>query len=434
MKKVLIITYYWPPAGSSGVQRWLKFVKYIRNFGWEPVVFTSKNPEVQSYDNTLIKDIPENLTVIQREVIEPYRLFRFFTGRKSNMGVGFASSEMKQSLVQSLSVWIRGNLFIPDPRILWVKPSVRFLKKYNKENQIDLIVTTGPPHSIHLIGLALKEQLDVKWIADFRDPWTNIDYFEELKLGKRARRKHHFLEKRVVETADAVVVVSKAMVNDFKLCNPQRIEVITNGFDEDDFPTEDITLDKNFTVTHIGSIPPNRNCPNLWKAIRLMTDRNEEFRKKLAIQLVGNVDTTVLNEIDANGLKEYCYLTGYLPHIKSLEIMRSSQVLLLLVNNSPNAEGILTGKLFEYFAAKRPILAIGPKGGELQHLITKTNTGYLAQSSNLDEIISAIEQLWSEYLKGFPNFSSKGTQTFSRKNLTKEMAKLMDDLQIKTGD
>nr|HPI71390.1 glycosyltransferase [Tenuifilaceae bacterium] len=254
MQKVLIVTYYWPPSGGSGVQRWLKFIKYLRKFGIEPVVYTPKNPDISLFDTSLHKDIPDNLTVLQRRIFEPYALFRLFARRKTNFGVGFTSIEgHTPNRFTRLSIWIRGNCFIPDPRVLWIKPSIRFLKKYICKNGIEAIVTTGPPHSMHLIGMALKKKLNIAWVADFRDPWTNIDFIDNLKLNSRSLAKHLHLEKQVVESADCVVVVSPQMKKDFEGYNPKQVEVITNGFDADDFPKNVQKRDEQFTITHVGT-------------------------------------------------------------------------------------------------------------------------------------------------------------------------------------
>lgn len=428
---MLIITYYWPPAGGSGVQRWLKFAKYLRSFGWEPIVYTAKNPEAPVVDNSLEKDVPEDLNVIKTRVIEPHRLFRFFTRSNSNMGAGFASSDGEKSgWLHGLSVWIRGNLFIPDARMLWIKPSVRTLKAYIKNNQVDIIISTGPPHSTHLIALGLKRKLKIPWIADFRDPWTNIDYFNDLMLTPYSKNKHQKLEGNVIKAADSVIVVSQQMKEEFKTYRETDIHVITNGFDEDDFPQVPKSLDKDFSITHVGSLPPNRNSTALWKAISNLVETNHNFASKLSIQLVGKVDSSVLADLESHGLKEYCKLYGYVQHKRGVEIMQSSQILLLLINQSPNAGGILTGKVFEYLAAKRPILALGPKGGEMENLISETRSGVFAQFDNEQDIKSKIEWLWSDFDSGYPSFSASSFQKYSRKNLTQNLTRLMDAIAL----
>ena len=236
MKKVLIITYYWPPGGGAGVQRWLKFVKYLSHYGWQPVVYTPENGEMPVDDNSLQKDIPPGTRVIRRKIWEPYSLYKLFigagTGEKIN--TGFLTERKKPGLAERISVWLRGNIFIPDARRFWIKPSVNFLEGYLKKEPVDVIVSTGPPHSMHLIARKISKKRNIPWIADFRDPWTNIDYYQDLMLTGYADRKHHKLEHQVVTHADRVVVVGNTMKEEFEAAYNRKIDVITNGYDSED--------------------------------------------------------------------------------------------------------------------------------------------------------------------------------------------------------
>lgn len=428
-KKILIITYYWPPAGGSGVQRWLKFSKYLREFGWEPIIYTPQNPEISIVDNSLIHNLPSNIKVIKRRVFEPYKFFRLLTGEKGNMGVGFTSADGgNKGVLGRFSLWLRANYFIPDARMFWIKPSVRFLCQYLKENPVDVVISTGPPHSMHLIALGLKQKLGIKWVADFRDPWTNIDYISELPLTRRSLAEHQRLERKVVSNCDAVVVVSSQMKAEFESIRPNGIHLVTNGFDGEDFPTLSKELDPEFTLTHVGSIPQSRNCQLLWHAIKLKVDSDPDFAGKLKIQLVGSVDRSVSVSIDQYGLSHFCKFTGYLSHNQSVELMQRSQVLLLLVNNSPNAKGILTGKVFEYLAAGRPILAIGPLEGDVDKLLRETKAGVIANFFSIEDIGLKLDEMWNCYRRGFPEYSNVNPEAYSRKNLTKQLANILDSL------
>ncbi|MDY0253060.1 MAG: glycosyltransferase family 4 protein [Tenuifilaceae bacterium] len=428
-KRLLILTYYWPPAGGSGVQRWLKFAKYLREFGWEPVIYTPQNPEVVMVDETLSADIPHGVEVLKRSIFEPYRLFRLFTRQKGKMGVGFTSDEGSvKGIFGRLALWVRANLFIPDARMFWVKPSIRFLTKYLKQHPVDAVVSTGPPHSMHLIALGLKQKLGIKWIADFRDPWTNIDYFSDLPLTARALKKHRKLEQDVLINADEVVVVGSQMQEEFEQTSGRKVRVITNGFDEADFPEQSAEPDQYFTFTHVGTIPPNRNCEFFWQAMGSLISSNEAFASKLRIQLVGTVDKSVRDQLEKYGLTDYCTFFGYVDHATSVQLMQRSQVLLLLVNNTPNAKGILTGKVFEYLAAKRPILAIGPLGGDVDNLLKETRAGVIANFSNYTDILTKLTWLWGEYEQGFPSLQSIDATTYSRQNLTGRLVEILDNL------
>src|ERR1051325_721406 len=309
MKKVLIITYYWPPSGGAGVQRWLKFVKYLREFGWEPIVYTPENPEAPATDPSLEKDIPGNLTVLKTKIWEPYNLYKGFIGQKKNekINAGFLSEKEKPGLAERISVWIRGNWFIPDAREFWVKPSVKFLSGYLQKHKVDAIVSTGPPHSMHLIALELKRKFNLPWLADFRDPWTNIDFYKDLKLSKASDEKHKKLENEVLKYADKVVSVGQTMSDEFKKIlgsDEKKFFVITNGYDEDDLYKSEIKLDPKFTLAHIGSINRDRNPAILWKVLAELVKENTELTSKLEIKLVGKTDVNVDKSIRESRLEK----------------------------------------------------------------------------------------------------------------------------------
>ncbi|HOP44190.1 MAG TPA: glycosyltransferase, partial [Flavobacteriales bacterium] len=238
MKRVLIVTYYWPPNGGAGVQRWLKFVKYLPQHGWQPVVYTPENPELVAEDPGLLDDVPREAEVIKRRISEPYGLYKRLTGRgvKEKVHTAFLSEEKREGWRDRMALWVRSNFFIPDARVGWVGPSVRFLKQYLREHPVDVIVTTGPPHSMHLIGLRLKRALGIRWVADFRDPWTNIDFYRQLKLSRSADRRHRRLEAEVLREADTVVAVGWTLADELRDLGAKRVEVITNGFDPADVP------------------------------------------------------------------------------------------------------------------------------------------------------------------------------------------------------
>lgn len=430
MRRALIITYYWPPAGSSGVQRWLKFAKYLREFGWEPVIYTAENPEVAALDESLTKDIPEGIEVIRRPVPEPYKAYKFVTGNKDGkIGVGFTSNRSKRSgLLNKLAIWIRGNFFIPDARMLWINPSVRHLSKYLIENPVDVIISTGPPHSTHLIAGKLKRKLGISWVADFRDPWTNIDFYQDLKLTWIADRIHHRLEEKVLRNADATVVVSESMGSEFNAKHAKRVEVITNGYDHTDYQSESIVLDSDFSIVYAGTVPPSRNCSALWNALGIIGEYYPEFKEKLKLRFVGSVDFRVIDSLKLAGIYDMAIFEGNKSHDEVSFFQQTAQVLLLLINDSPNAKGILTGKVFEYLAAKRPILAVGPVGGDLDNLLSKTGAGILLPFDSEHEIIEGLKWFWDGYKNNWDSFNPKDVQQYSRYELTRSMAELLNDL------
>ncbi|WP_299045710.1 glycosyltransferase family 4 protein [uncultured Polaribacter sp.] len=424
--KVLIVTYYWPPAGGSGVQRWLKFVKYLRDFGIEPIVYVPKNANYPIKDNSLQSDIPKNIKVVTKSIVEPNTIFSFFKPKKTKQSAGFLESN--PSLLGRLFLKIRANYFIPDARKFWIKPSIKFLKKYLLENEIDAIITTGPPHSLHLIGLALKGTTGIPWISDFRDPWTDIDYFYQLPLSNKSKAKHHLLEKKVLKNADAVLVVGETMKENFSSIS-NNIHVISNGYDTDtkkqDTP---IQLDTKFTITHIGLMNADRNPIIFWEALHDLIEENQEFKNDVIVKLIGKLASQVEESIDKLP-KSIIDKVGYVSHNEVKKYQLKSQVLLLAINNVPSAKGIITGKIFEYLQAKRPILAIGPKDGDLAEILKNTNSGTIVDFDEKEALKSEIFKLYSDYKTGNLKIASINIEQYHRKNLTAQLAQIIKTIK-----
>jgi len=430
-RKVLIITYYWPPSGGAGVQRWLKFSKYLRDFGWEPIIYTPENPEAPAIDNSLENDIPEGITIIKRPITEPYTAYKRFVGMKpgEKVNAGFLQEKEKPGLAEGFAIWLRGNFFIPDARKFWIKPSSKFLIKYLKDNPVDAIVSTGPPHSMHLIALQVHVKLNIPWLADFRDPWTGIDFYHQLRLTSFADRLHRKLEKKVLESATAITVVSKDMASEFNTIVNRNYKLVTNGYDEEDIcPLPADHLDLKFSISHIGSINASRNPLGLWKVLSEMVVNNPYFAGYLQIKLVGKVDIAVLKSLENNGLTPYLSSIDYMPHQEVMHEIQKSQVLLLLINNTPNAKGILTGKIFEYLGSGRPILSIGPEHGDAAAILKDSNAGQTAGYEN--EV--GMNQILADYFNKFTEKrleSNTGNRLkYSRKELTGEIARILNEM------
>ncbi len=423
MKKVLIITYYWPPAGGSGVQRWLKFVKYFRDFGIEPIVYTVQNPNYPIQDASLKNEIPKGITVLKQPIWEPNNLLSLL-GKKKTQSAGFLNPN--PTFVEKVLQYIRANYFIPDARKFWMKPSVKYLKKYLEESNIDCVITTGPPHSLHLIGLQLKQQFPIKWITDFRDPWTEIDYFHQLPLSKKAIKKHHCLEEKVLKNADAVVVVGNTMKKNYDQFN-SNIITITNGFDGE-IKEVNTKLDDKFTFTHIGLMNADRNPKMLWEIFSELCSENESFKNDFQLKLIGKIDPSIIKDIETNQLSNNVEIIDYVSHKEVLEFQQKSQILLLVVNNVPSAKGIITGKIFEYLMAKRPILAIAPSDGDLAEILKNTQAGITVNFEDKTQLKNSILDLYASYKKGDLSIQSKNIEQFHRKELTKKVAELIIDL------
>lgn len=437
MKKVLIITYYWYPSGGSGVQRWLKTTKYLPEFGWQPIVYTAENAEYPVLDYSLKDDINPNILEIRQPIKEPYNAYKklFKRGEKENVKSGFIKKENEssfQKIKNNIAIWIRGNFFIPDARYLWIKPSVKYLSEYLKNNKVDAIISTGPPHSMHVIAMKLRKTFNIPWIADFRDPWTGIDFYEQLKLTKLADKKHHNLEKQVLQTADKIVTVSNSCAKSLEEICKKKVDVITNGFDNIPEDTEkDDFYKNNFVISHIGVLPENRNAPKLWDALSELTAENKNFKEKLKIELIGHIDGVVIENIKKLDLEKNLIITEYIPHNKVVSKQKMSSLLLLLINKTKDSKGILTGKLFEYLATFNPILAIGPTDGDVANILSETNAGIIIDYENKDLMKKYILQVFNSYNnndKAIKTENSELILKYSRKELTKQYSKLLDDI------
>jgi len=424
-KKILIISYYWPPAGGPGVQRWLKFVKYLPDFNIEPHVYIPENPTYPLLDEKLTEEVSEKAIIIKQPIFEPYGLASIFSKNKTKkISSGIIPNQKKQTFIEKTMLWIRGNIFIPDARVFWVKPSVKFLKKYLQEHQIDTIITTGPPHSLHLIGLQLKKELNCKWIADFRDPWTTIGYHKQLKLSTFASKKHKKLESEVMNNCDVILVTSPTTKKEFQHITNKKIEVITNGYDV--VHIEKKPLDAKFTLAHIGSFLSARNPIILWEAIRQLIHENSDFKAHFQLKIIGAISNEVLQSIANYQLNEYVLNLGYVPHNKAVEAQHSAQILLLIEINSEETKCIIPGKLFEYMAAERPIIAIGPEGADFASIIQATNTGTFFNYSQLEALKSQILNSFEAYLQQNLKVYPVGLQQYSRKSLTQKLASVLN--------
>ena len=420
MKKVLIITYYWPPSGGGGVQRWLKFAKFLPEFGWEPIIFTPEHPDFNIQDETLEAEVSNSLEVIKLPIWEPYQLFEKLTGKKTP-SQGLITSDKKKSLLTNLALWIRGNFFIPDPRKFWVKPSVKFLLDFIERNEIDVVVTTGPPHSMHLIGLELKKKLDIKWVADFRDPWSKWDMLESFKLSSIAKKKHQLLELAVLKNADDVITVSETWAMEFEKILPRNYHVITNGFDEDDF--QGVKKEEQtdvFVISHFGLINNFRNPLALWEALKKI-----KAALKIEVRLYGMIEPSIIDSITSDPvLNSMVDIRPSISHKEVIQAYADSDLLLLLLNDSENAKGHIPGKLFEYLASNRPILALGPTDGDAAKIIKNTNSGEVFErsGSGLLDWITSVATLNESRVSENP------IDQYSRRNLTKQLVSEIFDV------
>lgn len=425
-KKILIITYYWPPSGGPGVQRWLKFTKYLPDFGWKPTVFIPENPSYPIVDESLEKEVSGDLEIIRTKIWEPYQIAEFFGKDNKKFKAGQFDVGNNQSWKSKLSIWVRGNFFIPDARVFWVKPSVKYLKKYLRENNYEAFVTTGPPHSVHLIGLELKKEFpNLKWVADFRDPWTEISYYKHLKLTKNSDQKHRNLEAKVFKNANITLATSYSDAENFRK-NGANAFCITNGFDES---AGREALDENkskFTLGYIGVLEQLRNPTVLWKVLSDLTEENEDFKMAFELKFVGRIDDKILEKIENSRLKNFVQNLGYLSHAEANFEMQNSDVLLMTNFPDESSKGIIPGKIFEYLATGNQIISFGPKDSDVKKILEETNAGRHFSYNDAEGLKTFILQKFSEWKSGSVSGETQNIAHFSRKNLTKKLSELLE--------
>lgn len=421
--KALIVTYYWPPAGGSGVQRWLKFVKYLRDFDIEPVVYTVKNPNYNQEDKTLLKDIPEGVEVIRQPIFEPNNLLSKFKSTKNRKSSGFQNPT--PSFLGKILQYVRINYFIPDARKFWIKPSVKYLKTYLAEHHIDVVITTGPPHSLHLIGLELKRKLNIKWIADFRDPWTDIYYNSSFKMSASTMKKHKQLETDVLNESSAVITTNGKLNELFSERTNTDVTLITNGYDNEVLKNENFIRNQGFTLDYIGYLPQESNPYSLWKALQELCDEDSDFKNDLKINITGDINAVILKSIKDFQLSSITNFRGYVSHEEAVKMQKSAQVLLILVAKSEESRQITPGKIFECLQAKRPILAVGPTNGGAAEILGHTKAGKIFDYNDNQGIKQHVKELYQQYKQDELEVSSINVDLYHRKELTKKLAELI---------
>jgi glycosyltransferase involved in cell wall biosynthesis len=418
LKRALIIIYYWPPSGGSGVQRWVKFVKHLRSFGWEPIIYTPENPFVQETDESFLREIPENIEVIRLPVFEIQKYFGG-TNPSANAGdmPGFFSNIKK-----SVGNFVRGNFFIPDARVTWVKPSVRFLSEYLAKNKVDVIVSSGPPHSMHLIAQQLKAKFGIPWLADFRDPWMEILDFHGFKTSWLSRKKHQSLFTEVLADADSVVVAHNTVRNNFQKLTDTKVTAITNGYDEVDFKVSaPLNLSNTkFKIVFVGILYDILNSSALWKAMKDLIEEDQGFKEKLQLIFVGKVHNAAMRDIHDNSLLPYATFTGYVKHTEAIAYERAADLLLLLTPSNPELKYVIPGKLFEYMATAKPILCTAQPDNDSAQILREANAGVVVHP---DDIL-AIKHALKSGVAFAPNKAT--VQKYERKQLTANLAQEMD--------
>lgn len=430
-KKVLIVTYYWPPSGGSGVQRWLKFVKYLHRAGWEPIVFTPENPSFTLQDSSLVNDVPPLVEVLRLPIWEPYKLFgrlAKLAGKKTLAPTDLITAGRK-TFFQKLSSWVRGNFFIPDARIFWVRPASNFLHEFIRHHQIDKIITTGPPHSIHLIGLRLKAQNpSLKWIADFRDPWSEWDLLDTLSLTTWARKRHCILERKVLQAANRVVTIAPFHVRRFEQLGQRHVDLITNGFDEEDFARVEHVHTSRFTIRHVGLVDELRDPRPVMEVIAKICEMDRIFLTRIQIEFIGSVNTSFREWVVGHEtLREITRFVSYMPHHELVKLFGSTDLQLLVLAHTALAPGNLPGKFFEYLASGNPILAVGPVDGDAAQVLRETGAGEIFERNDQPGLEKYLLKKINHWTTGTEKVSGD-TKAYTRQHLTTHLIKLLESL------
>lgn len=429
-KKVLIITYYWPPSGGSGVQRWLKFVKYLPEFGWHPYVLTPENPSFAIRDESLLRDVNPAADVFKLPIWEPYDVFLRMSAALGGSKRTAKPTELvggKRSLFQTIATWIRGNLFLPDPRRFWVRPASRFLEGFIRDNRIGVIVTTGPPHSMHLIGARLKRKMpSIRWIADFRDPWSQWGLLDSVMASTWARAIHRRLEAKVLRSADVLVTVTPFYARQFaQLAGGRHVHMIPNGYDEDDVRKIQHTKASKFIIRHVGIVNERCNPRPFMDVLRRLVTAGGTLAEDLAVEFIGEVHPAFRAEVEADSvLTRYTTFTGNIPRDALMERYGDSSLLLLVLHGYRDAEGYLPGKLFEYIATGYPVLGIGPPNGDAAALLKESGAGTMFAPDDDKAIEHYVLDVYAAWKKGEGRRNDSPPATYSRRELTMRMAQI----------
>jgi glycosyltransferase involved in cell wall biosynthesis len=430
MKKVLIITYYWPPSGGIGVHRCLKFAKYLNQLGWEPIIYAPQNAQYPYYDETNYKHIPKGITVLKTKIFEPFNLFKKISGRKKTDSANpVYVRDRKQTVIDKIGIWIRGNLFIPDARSFWIKPSVKYLVEYLRKNPVNVILTDGPPHTNTVIGCKVSQKTGIPWLADFQDPWTQVDYYSMLKIGNRANAIHHKLEQEAFKTAKKTTIVSPTWKNDLMKIGAKNVDVIYWGYDEADFEnTNNIIPDKEFSIIHAGQLGYDRKPDTFIKVLGDLKKENPDFAENLKIKFAGTVDYSIVELIEKANLKDNYNHLGNISRPEAIKLCLKSHIQFLPLNIADNAKGRIPGKLFENMRAKRPILCLGPKDSDVSKILTKSKAGESYEYNDYQGIKEYLLDTFEKYKNKINIVNSNGIEEYDIKNQVKKLSLYLEEI------
>lgn len=439
-KKVLMIAYYFPPSGGAGVQRTLKFIKYLPAVGWEPVVLTARDADYPAYDQSLLAELPPKLTVYRSYIPEPYQLYRKLTGRQMSEAVDIATlsrdAEQRKKFSERLAEWIRGSFFIPDARVGWLPFAVAMGLKAIKHEGIDVIYSSAPPYTCHLIGYWLKKLTGRPWVADFRDSW--VGWLSSAKRPKWPDKFDRYLEHSVLKSADRILTVSNGIAQDLGSRHPELVDerwlLLSNGYDGADFEgvTANPPSDK-MVITYTGSLYGHRNPESLLQAVAELLTELPELKQQLRLTFVGRIGGFIEEMLRQPTFQGMIEIVPYVPHQQSIQYLLASHVLLLIIDDAPANKGILTGKLFEYLGARKPILALAP-AGDAAELIHELKAGVVVHPSNIPQIkeaVKALYQRWKNRELDTASLDEAKVRAFDRRELTRRLGEVLEETAAK---
>ena len=407
--KLLIISYYWPPSGGSGVQRWLNFSNHLIKKDWDITVLTAKNPKYPVLDEKINETVDGKIKVVKIPIFEPAGFLK-----KNNDNI------KSSSIFKKTVNWIRANLFFPDSRLFWISTVTNQAIKFIKKNKINCLITTAPPFSTNLIGLKIKKKTGIKWISDYRDPWTDFFQFRLLPMSSYMQKKHIKSELKCLQYSDTVLTTSPSLTEKYSKINANTY-TLYNGFDSF-LDTQNST---KFLIMYCGNMKSIQNPKNLWFVLNEICGENENFLKDLSLRFIGDFDNEVVNDINFQLTNLKLQFQNYLDKQELDKEITKAKVLLLSSVNLDSVNNIIPGKLFYYFSAKRPILAFSNLNSDVSKIIKLTNTGSVFDYSNKIDLKNHILELYNDFKSKKNNFKPIGITNYTFEVLSKNLDQIL---------
>jgi len=430
-----VITYYWPPAGGPGVQRVLKFVKHLPEYGWQPCVLTVRDGEYPSRDPSLVQEVPADCAVYRTAALEPGPLYRRLVGMRASEPIPVATlARTGGGWRRRMSDWIRLNLFVPDAKIGWLPYGVRAGRRVIAREQPDVLLSSSPPATVHLIARRLAQASGLPWVADYRDPWTRIFHYAAAQRTRWAAARDRRLERRTLAAADTRVTINPLVADQLAgEASAGWFRLVPNGFDEDDFPDDpELTPAERFTLCYAGNLTTQQNPARLWRAIANLAARDQTFADTFRFVHLGVMEPAIRREIEAAGVLRFCELRGYVPHAEAIVALRRAHVLLLVIPDAPGNEAIATGKIFEYLATGNFVLGVGPLQGAAARLLEECSAGVMRpHATSLEEILRERYLSWRRGERW--EVDKAAVSRYTRRRLTGELAAILAETCSRRG-